>query len=251
MNGLTIDGDGGGARIHMARPPHNFFDEELLRGIADALDASDADPAIRVTLLTAEGRSFCAGADFSATTGSANGARAVYVQAARLFDRAKPLIAAVGGPAVGGGLGLALAADFRVASPEARFHANFAAIGLHPGFALTATLPALLGGQRTRDLLMTARRVGGEEAVRIGLADRLAEADCLTEEAMGFARTIAANAPLALASIARVLPQVDGPGARTAMAAELAVQDGLFATADFREGVRAVSERRAPIFTGA
>ena len=249
-NGLTINRDGAVARIHMARPPHNFFDEPVLRGIADALEVHDGDASVRVTLLTAEGRSFCAGADFAATRGSANGARAIYAQAARLFDRAKPLVAAVGGPAVGGGLGLALAADFRVASPEARFHANFAAIGLHPGFALTVTLPALLGSQRARDLMLTARRVGGEDAASIGLADRLAPAEHLMEEALAFAHGIAANAPLALTSIARALPRIDGEAARAAMTAELAEQDRLFATSDFREGVRASRERRSPIFTG-
>jgi hypothetical protein len=164
MDGLVTTRDGAVAIVRLARPPHNFFDAALLAGLADVLTANDADPSVRVTLLTAEGRSFCAGADFSRAAAGIEGARAVYVQAARLFARAKPLVAAVGGPAVGGGLGLALVADFRVVSSAARFHANFAAIGLHPGFAITATLPALVGAQRARDLLTTARRVGGEEA---------------------------------------------------------------------------------------
>lgn len=250
MNGLLIDRDGPVATIHMARPPHNFFDEDVLRGIADALSASDEDPSIRVTLLTAEGRSFCAGADFSRAAGGTDGAREIYTQAARLFDRAKPLVAAIGGPAVGGGLGLALAADFRVVSAEARLHANFAAIGLHPGFALTVTLPALIGSQGARDLLLTARRVGGENAVAIGLADRLAPAGRLHDEAMAFANTIAANAPLALASIMRALPRIGGDAARTAMAAELVEQGHLFGTTDFQEGVRATRERRPPTFEG-
>jgi 2-(1,2-epoxy-1,2-dihydrophenyl)acetyl-CoA isomerase len=250
MDGLVTTRDGAVAIVRLARPPHNFFDAALLAGLADVLTANDADPSVRVTLLTAEGRSFCAGADFSRAAAGIEGARAVYVQAARLFARAKPLVAAVGGPAVGGGLGLALVADFRVVSSAARFHANFAAIGLHPGFAITATLPALVGAQRARDLLTTARRVGGEEAATIGLADRLAPAEALDEVALALARDIAANAPLALAAIARALPRIDAATAAAAMAAELDEQAALFATADFHEGVRATSERRPPVFEG-
>ena len=251
MDDLLLERHGAVASIRMNRPPHNYFDETLLRGIADALAASDADPSIRATVLIAEGRSFCAGADFTAGGGGEEGARRIYAQAARLFDRVKPLVAAVGGAAVGGGLGLALAADLRVASPAARFHANFAAIGLHPGFALTATLPALLGAHRARDLLLTARRIGGEEALGIGLADRLVEADRLEEGALALAGMIAANAPLALDTIAAALPRtVDGAAARAAMSAELAAQARLFDTRDFREGVRATAERRPARFEG-
>ena len=157
MSDLVLGREGKVATIELARPPHNFFDIELLRDIADALDANDTDPTVVVTLLCAQGRSFCAGADFSAGGGDREGARLLYEQAARIFDRKKLLVAAVGGPAVGGGLGLAVAADFRVASPAARFHANFSALGLHPGFALTATLPELIGFQKARELMMTAR----------------------------------------------------------------------------------------------
>lgn len=250
MDRLITAREGAVAIVRLARPPHNFFDEALLGGLADVLAANDADPSVRVTLLAAQGRSFCAGADFSRAAAGVNGARAVYAQAARLFARTKPLVAAVGGPAVGGGLGLALSADFRVAGAGARFHANFAALGLHPGFAITVTLPALLGAQRARDLLMTARRVNAPEAVAIGLADRLAPAEALDDVALAFARDIAANAPLAIAAIRCALPRIDAATAAAAMAAELDEQAALFATADFREGVRATSERRAPVFQG-
>ncbi len=250
MPDLVLDRDGKVAKIRITRPPHNFFDTDLLRGIADALEESDSDAGIVVSLLSSEGRSFCAGADFARNAASREDARKLYDQAMRIFDRRKPLIAAVGGPAVGGGLGLAVAADFRIASPAARFHCNFAAIGLHPGFALTATLPALLGQQKARDVMLSARRIGGEEAVAIGLADRLGGDESLDADALEFAHSIAKHAPLALRSIRDALPRVTGGDARAALARELEVQGEIFKSADFKEGVEATAERRAPNFVG-
>src|SRR5258708_34881907 len=108
-----------------------------------------------------------------------------------------PGVAAVQGAEVGGGLRLACSADFRVASPHARFLANFARIGLHHGFGLTVTLPAIVGQQRALEMLYTGRRVGGEDAARIGLADRLAAPDGLRAAAPEPARGIAAPGPRA------------------------------------------------------
>lgn len=251
MQDLIVGRDGKVGLIRLARPPHNFFDAEMLGGIADTLAANDADPDIVVTLISAEGRSFCAGANFAGGfTASGEAAQSVYSQAKRIFGRKKPLIAAVGGPAVGGGLGLAVAADLRIASPSARFHCNFSSIGLHPGFALTVTLPALIGAQKALDIMLTSRRVGGEEAVAIGLADRLAAVDTLDDEALEFARSLAGQAPLALRSIREALPRVDIDAAAAAMANELIQQELLFKSLDFQEGVRAVSERRPPAFAG-
>src|ERR1700737_5670386 len=138
------------ARVEMRRPPHNFFDSDLIAEIGEAFEALDADPNCRAIVLAAEGRSFCAGADFSkrmetgtVEEGSRSGAgRHLYKEAIRLFRTRKPVIAAVQGAAVGGGLGLALVADFRVTCDEARFSANFNRLGFHPGFGLTAPRPA-------------------------------------------------------------------------------------------------------------
>jgi len=154
----------------------------------------------------------------------------------------------VQGAAVGGGLGLACAADFRVASARARFCANFARLGLHHGFALTVTLPAIIGEQRALDLLCTGRRVGGEEAARIGLADRLAEPEGLRAAAQELAAEIAAAAPLAVRSIRETMRGTLADRARAAMERELAEQDRLRQTADFAEGIRASGQRRPPRF---
>jgi 2-(1,2-epoxy-1,2-dihydrophenyl)acetyl-CoA isomerase len=176
------------------------------------------------------------------------GAKELYAAAARLFEMRTPVVAAVQGAAVGGGLGLACAADFRVASPRARFCANFARLGLHHGFALTVTLPAIIGEQRALDLLCTGRRVGGEEAARIGLADRLAEPEDLRAAAQELAAELAAGAPLAVRSIRETMRGTLAGRARAAMDRELAEQDRLRQTADFAEGISASAQRRPPRF---
>ncbi|MDX1650480.1 MAG: enoyl-CoA hydratase/isomerase family protein, partial [Myxococcota bacterium] len=196
-------GDDFVAEVELRRPPENFFDRVLIASLADALEALDAEPACRVALLCAQGRHFCAGADFRAPGGGAGdaGGRHLYDEAVRLFRTRKPIVAAVQGAAVGGGLGLALAADFRLAAPEARFAANFARLGFHHGFGLGETLPRVVGPQRAAELLYTGRRVPGDEALAIGLCDRLVPQADLRDAARAFAVEIARSAPLAVASI--------------------------------------------------
>ena len=136
--GVTIASHVG--QIEIQRPPHNYFDNALINAIADALEELDRDAACRAVVLCAQGKSFCAGADFAnrpATGASNQSGKHLYKEAPRIFRSKKPLVAAVQGAAIGGGLGLALAADFRVTSSEARFSANFNRLGFHPGFSLT------------------------------------------------------------------------------------------------------------------
>lgn len=242
------------AIAQIRRPPDNFFDAALIASLADACDWL-ADNS-RVILLCSEGKNFCAGADFSgrSTTarriGASGGARELYDQATRLFQVRIPVLAAVQGAAVGGGLGLACAADFRIATPQSGFSANFARIGLHQGFALSVTLPAIVGQQRAIDLLYTGRRVPGEEAVRIGLADRLADATELRATAHEFAAQIASAGPLAIRSIRATMRAGLADRARAAMDHELVEQGKLWPTEDFAEGVRASAERRPARFEG-
>src|SRR5713226_7050396 len=190
------------ALVEIHRPPHNFFDDQVIRDLADAFEALDGDPACRASVLASEGKAFCAGANFHRRPENeeflSGGPNRLYEQAVRLFACEKPVVAAIQGAAVGGGLGLALVADFRVVSPEARFAANFVKLGIHPGFGLTYTLPRLIGMQRASLLFYTGRRIGGEEAVAWGLADVLASPDRLREEARKLATEIAEAAPLAV-----------------------------------------------------
>ena len=164
----------------------------------------------------------------------------------RLFETRTPVVAAIQGAAVGGGLGLALMPDFRVACP-----ANFARLGFIQGFGLTVTLPRLVGRQRGMEMLYTGRRVKGEEAFRIGLCDDLVPRDDVRTRARALAREIAASAPLAVRSIRETLRGRLAAEIRAATDHEKVEQDRLRQTADFTEGVRAMTERRRPRFTGS
>lgn len=239
------------ATVEIHRPPNNHFDLALIAALADAFEALDADDDCRAIVLCSEGKHFCAGADFGdAARSVAAGGRHLYDEAVRLFATGTPVVAAVQGAAIGGGLGLAMAADFRLACPEARFAANFARLGFHHGFALTVTLPAAVGQQRALELLYTGRRVPGDEALRIGLCDRLVPAERLREEARALAAEIAASAPLAVRSIRETMRGDLAGRVRAATDRERAEQERLNRTEDFREGVRATAERRPPRFTG-
>lgn len=240
------------ATLEFSRPPNNFFSVSLIRQIADACEELAADPRCRAVVLCSAGRVFCAGADFADAhaVGTPDGSH-LYDHAIRLFEQPLPVVAAVQGAAIGGGLGLALAADFRVAAPEARFAANFALLGIHQGFALTVTLPAAIGQQAALDLLYTGRRIGGAEAHRLGLADRLTDPGQARAQAHALAGQIAAAAPLAVRSIRATMRAELAEQARAAMARERAEQDRLMQTADWKEGVAAVTQRRPAHFTGS
>ncbi len=238
------------AVVRMHRPPNNYFDSALIEGLASAYEELATTAWCRCVVLAAEGKHFCAGLDFSSNAGQ--DIAELYRQALRLFTSPLPVVAAVQGAAIGGGCGLALSADFRVATPWSRFSANFARLGFHHGFALTVTLPAVAGRQAAADLLLTGRRVGGAEALALGLCDRLAgdgEGE-LMDDALAFAGELSASGPLAVRSIRATLREGMVEAARASMERECAEQLALRHSADFAEGVRAAAERREPRFTG-
>jgi len=243
-------GDDFVATIELHRPPNNFFDLELIRSLAEAYEAADARADCRAIVLCSEGRHFCAGVDFARPSPLPTSTAELYGEAERLFRAQTPVVAAVQGAAIGGGLGLACSADFRVACPEARFSANFSRLGFHHGFALSATLPGIVGQQHALDLLYTGRRLSGDEAARIGLCDRLVNAGEVRTAAFALAADIAASGPLAVRSIRATMRGDLADRARAAMAREAAEQDRLRRTSDWAEGIRAAAERRTPRFEG-
>ena len=255
------------ASVEIRRPPHNFFDYALIQQLADACEALDLDPACRAIVLAAQGKSFCAGADFGDGSSLAEDGQVanrpagdsfdsnrighLYVEAVRLFRTRKPIVGAIHGPAVGGGLGLALVPDFRVTCPEARFSANFTRLGFHPGFGLTVTLPELIGRNKAALMFYTSRRIKGDEACAMGLADLLVPQGEVRAAAQALAREIAACAPLGVVATRATLRQGLAERVRAATEHELAEQTKLRRTRDFKEGVRASAERRPPEFIGA
>ena len=255
-NDVGIERDGHVAVVEIRRPPHNHFDIALIAALADAFEAFEADAQCRAIVLAAQGTAFCAGADFARREGSApvqrslRGINPLYGEAIRLFSCTKPVVAAVHGPAVGGGLGLALVADFRVTCSEARFSANFNRLGFHPGFGLSVTLPRLVGLQQAALLLYTGRRIDGGEAQRIGLADMLVARDHVRARAIELAHEIAGSAPLAVQSTRATLRAGLVEQIRVAVARESLEQNRHFLTEDFTEGVAAMAARRPPQFKG-
>jgi enoyl-CoA hydratase/carnithine racemase len=248
MSSVSTTLDGQVAVVEIHRGPNNFFDENVLQDLAQALSALDEDPNVRSVVLCSEGKHFCAGADLRELTGEE--IRRIYRQAFALFTARRPIVAAVQGAAVGGGLGLALSADFRVATPNSRFSANFARLGFHQGFGLTVTLPAAIGRQRALELLYTGRSVSGSEAKELGLCDRLVDHDPRAA-AIGFAAEIAESAPLSLLAIRATMRRRLVAEISAALDAETEAQSALLGTADFKEGVEAGRERRNPEFRGA
>ena len=252
---LMVEIDRHVATVEIHRPPNNFFDYDLIHEIANVYERLDSDPRCRAIVLCSEGRHFCAGADFSAREKWSrerldSQAGRLYVEAVRVFSCTKPVVAAVQGAAVGGGLGLALSADFRIACHESRFVANFARLGIHQGFGLSVTLPRLVGRNRAALMLYTGRRLKGPEAVEIGLADELVDLADVRSRAIGLATEIAQSAPLAVQSIRATLRTGLAEAVREATDHELAEQSRLRLTDDHREGVAATAERRTANFEG-
>ena len=245
------------AVVEIQRPPNNFFDTQLISNLADCFAQWDDSDEVRSIVLCSQGKHFCAGNDFSSQARNEEradrkpgGANPLYAAATRLFDTKTTVIGAIQGAAVGGGFGLAVMPDFRVVCPEARFTANFVKLGFHPGFALTHTLPRLIGHQQASLMFLTGRRLGGEEAYKIGLADVLTDKDSLREEAIKLATEIAENAPLAVKSVRATMRTGLAAAVKSQTDHENAEQALLQKTEDHKEGVRSVAERRVGNFVG-
>ena len=249
---LSISLEAHVAQVRWNRAPNNFFDSVLIRQLADVFAELDQDTQCRVIVIGGEGKNFCAGADFGldGSGASSDAIGQLYGDAVRLFAVSKPVIAAVQGAAVGGGLGLALVADFRVTCDEARFTGNFCRLGIHPGFGLSKTLPALIGTSRAAMMLYTGRRYTGTQAAEMGLADELVAHDDVWPAAIALAREIALSAPIAVRD---TRASIRGDMAALVAAAtqhEMAHQREHIQMNDFMEGVKAMRERRTPEFQG-
>jgi enoyl-CoA hydratase/carnithine racemase len=260
MSDIGIEKAGHVALVEIRRPPNNFFDIPLIKDIAAAFEAFDQDINIRAIVLAAQGKAFCAGANFGdgATLDKEGrrpgepmpGVQSLYIEGNRLFRTKKPIIAAIHGAAVGGGLGLAMVADFRVTCPEARFSANFTRLGFHPGFGLTVTLPEVIGKTKAALMFYTSRRVPGDEAYAWGLADVLVPQAEVRAAALKLAAEIAENSPLGLVATRNSMRGDLADRVLKATEHELQEQTHLRKTDDFKEGVKATAERRLPNFTG-
>jgi enoyl-CoA hydratase/carnithine racemase len=260
MSDIGIEKIGHVALVEIRRPPNNFFDIPLIKEIAAAFEEFDTDINIRAVVLASQGKAFCAGANFGdgATLDKEGrrpgepmpGVQSLYIEGNRLFRTKKPIVAAIHGAAIGGGLGLAMVADFRVTCPEARFSANFTRLGFHPGFGLTVTLPDVIGKTKAALMFYTSRRVPGDEAYAWGLAEVLVPQAQVRETSLKLAAEIAENSPLGLVATRNSMRGTLADRVLKATEHELQEQTRLRKTDDFKEGVKATAERRLPNFTG-
>jgi enoyl-CoA hydratase/carnithine racemase len=244
--------------ITLDRPDNrNSMTPELLDAFARASAAARADGAIRALVVTGTGSCFSAGADF--TAGVQRGgddlppherSYAMYEPFLSLLDVEVPIVGALNGHAVGGGFGLALVCDVRIAAREAKYGANFVAVGLAPGMAISHFLPRLIGVARASELLLTGRLVDGAEAERLGIVNRAVPAPQVMEESMALARTIAANAPFAVRATKAAIRRGLDLEPRAAARAEAHDQAKSLAMDDAREGMAALLAKRKPRFSG-
>ncbi len=243
------------ATAEIQRSPNNFFDTALVQSLAEAFEALDKEMDCRAILLAADGKHFCAGANFHSGQAERDlrdveTGNPLYAQAVRLFSCKKPVVGAIQGAAIGGGFGLALVPDFRVLCPETRFAANFVKLGFHPGFGLTYTLPRLIGAPRANLIFQTGRRVGGEEAYSWGLGEVLTTKENVRSAALALAQEIAENAPLAVQSVRATMRDGMAAAVKAATDHEFREQHRLQQTEDHKEGIKAVAERRPGNFVG-
>ena len=250
--------DGHVVQCEIKRPPNNFFDHQLIKDLADCFEDIDKHNDIRAIVLCAEGKHFCAGANFGSSVRAAeleqrteNDRNPLYDEAVRLFRCNKPVIAAVQGAAVGGGFGLALMADFRVVCPATRMTANFVKLGFTPGFGLTHTLERIVGAQRANLMFLTGRRINGETAQEWGLGDIYTDTDNVRSAEIELAQEIAENAPLALLSLREQMRPNIAEAVNDVTTIESREQKWLQQTSDHKEGIKAVAEKRAGNFTSS
>jgi enoyl-CoA hydratase len=232
----------------------NALSTTMCREISEALAQVDRDPAARALIVTGEGRAFCAGADLKEREGAPPEAiwahnRAIFRIPLQLEHLPVPTIAAINGLALGGGCELALGCDLRWAAEGAELGCPEVSRGIIPAAGGTQRLARLLGPSRALGLILTGRRIGAQEAYRIGLVDSVVPGDVLSA-AQEVARTIAANAPLAVRAAKQAVRYGLARSLEDGFRLEGELQRMLYATEDCQEGIRAFRERRAPRWTG-
>jgi 2-(1,2-epoxy-1,2-dihydrophenyl)acetyl-CoA isomerase len=257
---VLLDLDEGVARLRLNRPEtSNGLDVPLLRALYDAVTTIHGEPRARAVLLSAEGPNFCAGGDVK--TFAAKGETLpdylreatswLQISASALMRLQVPVVAAVHGFAAGGGgLGLVCASDLVVAGRSAKFMAGATRVGMAPDAGASVTLTRLVGLRKAMELVLLNPVVGADEALEIGLITRIVDDALVADEGLALARELAAGPTLALGATKRLLWEGLGASVEARLPDESRTVSELSGTADAREGLAAVIERRAPRFGG-
>lgn len=251
--------DDGIAILTLDRPEKlNAFDERMIRELRDAVWRAHFDDRIRVLILTGSGRAFCSGRDIQGLDYENNLSTSQYRAYVRanheLFDDIealeKPAIAMVNGIAAGGGVEMAVACDFRIVSSNASFVLPENQLGVIPASGACSRMIALIGMGRLKEMVMAALPVAAEDALRIGLANRVYPPEQLLEGTLEFARILLQRAPLAMGMAKHIINTCQNVDTETGRILERLGQSVLIRTQDNKEGMRAFIEKRAPRFQG-
>jgi enoyl-CoA hydratase len=254
---IKLEKTGHVAVMTVSRPEAlNALNSEALTDLKAAADTVRADEDIRVLVVTGEGKAFVAGADIAemkdlgAEAGREFGLRGQAALTA-IEQLPIPVIAAVNGFALGGGCELALCADIRIASEKAKFGQPETGLGITPGFGGTQRLPRVVGLSKAMELILTARMIKADEALSIGLVDKVCAPESLMEEALALANAIAANAPFAVRASKAAIRRFTGASLPRDLMAEAELFGACFATADQKMAMEAfvTKSEKAP-FTG-
>lgn len=243
------------ATITLNRPERlNAMTPTLRRELHEAVCAASGNDAVRAVIVTGAGRGFCAGLDMKEKRGAQDIEETVSPIRDQVMlamrDSAKPFIAAVNGAAAGGGMGIALACDIRIASNTAKFGQTFAKRGLHPDWGGTYFLPRLVGMAKACELIWSGRVIDADEALSLGIVSEVVDAENLLATATEMAQTFAAGPPIAIRLSKRALYRNQDASLREALEFESYAQNICSRTADAKEGITSFLEKREPKFVG-
>jgi enoyl-CoA hydratase/carnithine racemase len=245
------------AQITLNRPENrNSMDKETMPAFLEAINSVNNDHDLRCLIITGTGKSFCAGADFKSGLVEERGTLPheklleIYGPFLKIQEIKIPTIAAMNGHAIGGGFGLGLICDIRIANIDSKYGANFARLGIHTGMAISYMLPRIVGLPVANELLFTGRLINGKTAVDIGLANYALGENEISEKAWELAREIAAAAPVAVRMIKRSVQRGLDWNPSGAAEWEAHCQSRTFEMDDTREGISALLEKREPVFRG-
>lgn len=263
MSDLELDTRDGVVIATLNRPEKkNALSQEMVSELTRALREAQDDPQVRVFVITGAGDAFCSGGDLARHSKETDAAEPTPLQrksrlqqgthrlAFAIEEFEKPLIAAVNGAAAGAGMDMALMCDLRFASRAARFSEAYIRVGLIPGNGGCYFLPRLVGSARALEMLWTGDFVGAEEALRIGLVNRIFDDDQLIGETLAFAARLASGPPLQQRAIKKLVYQSLRTDLRTSLELVASSMAVIQSTADYREAISAYKEKRPPRFEG-
>ncbi|WP_404453764.1 enoyl-CoA hydratase [Oceanobacillus kapialis] len=254
MSTIAYDVKQGVAYLTIQSPPANALSSTILQDLEVKLQKVEADKSVKAVVLTGEGRFFSAGADIKEFTSfqKASDSKALAQKGQQLFNRIEhfpiPVIAAIHGAALGGGLELAMACHIRIVAKSAKLGLPELTLGIIPGFAGTQRLPQHVGAAKAYEMILTGDPISGEEAYYFGLANRIVDEDQLLHETSKLAEKIAEKSRPSIQHIMNLVPYAKTDLFDKGLEAEANAFKEVFGSEDAKEGIQAFLEKRKPDF---